>query len=445
MLEAEAAVHTLLNPSRAALLAAMPGMQAMIGGISVMFDADFFDRCPDLLVLARHGVGLDNVDLAAATERGVFILYTPQAMITAVAEHAVAFMLGLAKSVKRGDVALKEDKYHTRDLLGAVDLHGKTLGVIGCGRIGSRVSLMCAHGLGMNIITYDPYISDEQARLAGAVRKPTLAEVLQAADVVTMHTPLNAETRHMIGSAQLAMMKPTAYLINTSRGPVVDEPSLVAALSAGTIAGAGLDVFEKEPTTPDNPLFAMPNVMCTPHSAGSSLECMQRIATTVAKGILAVFHGERPDAACMANPDVWEQRRPLPWVRRSCLTGARGTHDVCPTARRSPRRTPCLCRKTRDSMPSAGHMLHLVRLKPPLLVCREPHREQTYRDTMSGLHGRHDRWTFSLASMWVQATSRPWPTIRLAGVSLPTPRGRRRNCTRDRNGQSTTHCSSGRT
>jgi D-3-phosphoglycerate dehydrogenase len=309
LLQSETNVRELLNPSRADLLAAMPGVHALIGGISIPFDGDFFDRSPDMLVLARHGVGLDNVDLAAATERGVVILYTPQAMVTAVAEHAVAFMLSLAKSFKRGDIALKEDKYHTRDLLGSVDLFGKTVAVIGCGRIGSRVAQMCKHGLGMQVITYDPYISDEQAAAAGAVRRPTLEEVLRAADVVTMHTPLTAETRHMIGAAQLALMKPTAYLINTSRGPVVDEVALLAALREGRIAGAGLDVFEKEPTTPDNPLFALPNVMATPHSAGSSLECLQRIAAMVARGILDVLHGVQPDPNCVANPEVWARRR----------------------------------------------------------------------------------------------------------------------------------------
>lgn len=309
LLQGETNVRELLNPTRADLLAAMPGVQAMIGGIAVLFDDDFYARCPDLRVLARHGVGLDNVDLAAATRHGVCILYTPQAMVTAVAEHAIGLMLALAKSFKRADAALRDDKYHTRDLLGAVDLHGKTLAVIGCGRIGSRVSRMCSAGLGMRVITYDPYISDEQAAAADATRKPTLAEVLRAADVVTLHPPLTAETRHMIGAAQLAMMKPSAYLINTARGPIVDEAALLSALRAGQIAGAGLDVFEKEPTTPDNPLFTMPNVVCTPHAAGSSAECMQRIAATVARGILDVLYGHHPSDDCFANPEVWEQRR----------------------------------------------------------------------------------------------------------------------------------------
>ena len=309
LLQSETSVRELLNPSRADLLAAMPGVHAMIAGIAVLFDDEFYARCPELLVLARHGVGLDNVDLPAATRHGVCILYTPQAMVTAVAEHAIGLMLALAKSFKRGDAALREDKYHTRDLLGAVDLHGKTLAVIGCGRIGSRVSRMCSAGLGMRVITYDPYISDEKAAAAGAERKPTLDEVLRSADVVTLHTPLTPETRHMISTAQLAMMKPSAYLINTARGPIVDEAALLAALRAGQIAGAGLDVYEKEPTTPDNPLFTMPNVVCTPHSAGSSLECMQRIAATVAHGMLDVLHGRRPSDDCFANPDVWERRR----------------------------------------------------------------------------------------------------------------------------------------
>lgn len=311
LLAAEASVRDLLNPTREQLAPALPGVHGMVAGVSVTFDGELLDHAPDLVVMARHGVGMDNVDLPAATERGIVVLYTPKAMVISVAEHAVAFMLSTARAFKKGEIALLENKYATRDQLGAVDLYGKTLGVIGCGRIGSRVSQMCSRGLGMNVITYDPYITDEQAAKAGAQRKPSLAEVLRAADVLTLHTPLTAETRHMIGRQQLALMKPSAFLINTSRGPVVDEQDLVAALRAGQIAGAGLDVFEHEPTRAENPLFHMPNVMVTPHSAGSSLECLQRIAGMVARGILDVFHDQRPDEDCFANPEVWERRRRL--------------------------------------------------------------------------------------------------------------------------------------
>jgi phosphoglycerate dehydrogenase-like enzyme len=171
---------------------------------------------------------------------------------------------------------------------------------------------MCSLGLGLKVLTYDPYIPEEQARRVNATLVSSLEQVLRTADVITMHTPLTAETRHMIGAAQLAMMKPTAYLINTARGPVVDETALIAALRAGAIAGAGLDVFEPEPPTMENPLIDMPNAIVTPHSAGSSLECMQRIATTVARGILAVLHGQHPGADCLANPDVWGRQRRLP-------------------------------------------------------------------------------------------------------------------------------------
>lgn len=309
LLQAETDVRTLLNPSRQELMAALPDVDAMIAGVSVMFDGELLDHAPRLLVLARHGVGLDNVDLKAATERGICVLYAPQAMTVAVAEHAVGLMLAVAKSFKRGDLALREGKFHNRDLLGEVDLYGKTLGIIGCGRIGSRVSRICSRGLGMNVITYDPYITDLQAAKVDAARKQTLAEVLREADVVTLHTPLTDETRHMIGEEQLAMMKPTAYLINTARGPVVDERALIAALESGKIAGAGVDVFEVEPPATDNPLLSMPNVIATPHAAGSSLECMQRIALTISRGILAVLHDQQPEAESMANPEVWARRR----------------------------------------------------------------------------------------------------------------------------------------
>jgi D-3-phosphoglycerate dehydrogenase len=311
MLEKELEVRNLLNPSREQLLQALPGVTANIAGVSPSYDGDLFDHAPELVMVARYGVGLDNVDLDAATKRGICILYTPLAMTTGVAEHAVGLMLAAAKSFKKGDAALREGKYHTRDLLGSVDLYGKTLAVVGCGRIGSRVSQMCSRGLGMKVIVYDPYIPAEQAERAGAALRPTLDEVLSEADVVTLHTPLTDQTRHMIGEQQLALMKPTAYLINTARGPVVDQTALIAALRTGRIAAAGLDVFEPEPPSTENPLLSMPNVIVTPHAAGSSLESMQRIATTMALGILAVLHGQRPDGDCLANPEVWPRRRKL--------------------------------------------------------------------------------------------------------------------------------------
>ena len=309
LLETETQVRNLLNPTRAELIAALPGVHGIVAGISVAFDGDLLDRAPDLAVVARHGVGMDNVDLHAATERGICVLYTPLAMVTSVSEHAVGLMLSLARAFKKGDIALRENKYATRDQLGAVDLGGRTLGIIGCGRIGSRVARICGLGLGMKVITYDPYITDAKAAQAGADRKPTLEEVLRTADVVTLHTPLTMETRHMIGREQLAMMKPSAFLVNSARGPVVDEKALIAALQGGQIAGAGLDVYEPEPPALDNPLLSMPNVVVTPHSAGSSLECLQAIAKMVAQGILDVLHGERPSDDVLANPEVWERRR----------------------------------------------------------------------------------------------------------------------------------------
>ncbi len=309
LLEAETDVRVHFNPTAEELAAMLPGVHVVIAGVVPMYDAALLDGAPDLLAVVRHGVGLDNVDLAAATERGICVMYTPQAMIVAVAEHAVGLMLAAAKSFNRCKETLLEGAFHRRDQLGAVDLHGKTLGIVGCGRIGSRVSKICALGLGMKVITYDPYISAEQAAAAEAELRPTLEEVLATSDVVSLHCPLTAETWHMIGQAQLALMKPTAYLINTARGPVVDEQALLAALCAGRLAGAGLDVFEEEPPATDNPLLSMPNVVATPHAAGSSKECLERVSLTMAQEILALLHGEKPQ--CLANPEVWERHRPL--------------------------------------------------------------------------------------------------------------------------------------
>ena len=308
----QANIRELLNPSRQELIAALPGVHAIVAGTGVMYDAALLAQAPSLLAIARYGVGLDNVDLASATERGICVLYTPQATPPSVAEHAVSLMLCLAKALKSYDDMLPKEAFRSSSTTKAIDLDGKILAVIGCGRIGSRVSRICARGLGMKVIVYDPYIPVEQATAAGAELKATLDEVLAAADVVSLHTPLTIETRHLISHEQLARMRPTAFLINTARGAVVDESALINALREGRIAGAGLDVFDPEPPASDNPLLQMPNVVVTPHKAGSTQDCLLRVSMTLVKDLRSLFRGERPEF--LANPEVWERRRPIPQI-----------------------------------------------------------------------------------------------------------------------------------
>lgn len=310
MLREEFDITELVNPSKQTMMDALPGVQAVIANVSPRYDGDLLDHAPDLVVVARHGVGMDNVDLDAHTRRGICVLWTPDAMRLSVAEHTVGLMLSLSRCLDLSRQILQSGEYTRRHDMRMVNLRGKTLGIIGCGRIGGRVAEICSGSLGMKVIVYDPYIPAAQAADVGAELWPSLGDVLAASDVVSLHVPLTAETQHMISRQQLAQMKRSAYLINCARGPVVDEPALVAALRAGRIAGAGIDVFEEEPPSADNPLFHMPNVAVTPHSAGSAQECLEEIATTLARDLHALMRGIRP--TYLANPEVWERRRPLP-------------------------------------------------------------------------------------------------------------------------------------
>ncbi len=257
-----------------------------------------------LQVIGRHGAGFDNVDIAAATSLGIPVVYAPGQNIQSVAEHVIGMMIGLAKKIVVGDRAQREGNYNIRYGLPATELYRKVLGVVGLGKIGLRVAEIATRGFDMSIVTYDPYIPQERADRVGADLVGSLDELLKRADFVSLHIPLTEETKGFIGERELALMKPSAFLINTSRGPVVDEEALVKALEREEIAGAALDVFDPEPPNPANPLLKLDNVITTPHIAGNSEEALFRMATTVAEQVLKVLRGEPPDY--LANPGVYE-------------------------------------------------------------------------------------------------------------------------------------------
>ena len=248
------------------------------------------------------------MNVPALTKRGICSLYTPMPLRKPVAEHALGLLFSVAKAFRPSHESMVAGGFSAGNALPIVQLAGRTIGIIGCGRIGSRMAEIC-RVLDMKVLAYDPYITKEKAAASGAELRPTLDEVLAEADVITLHTPLNAETRHIIGAKQFAKMKPTAYLINTARGPVVDEAALIAALREKKIQGAGLDVFEQEPTAADNPLRSMSNVVLTPHRAGASLECVEAIGKTLYKDLTAVFNGQKPEF--LIDPSVWEKRKQL--------------------------------------------------------------------------------------------------------------------------------------
>jgi D-3-phosphoglycerate dehydrogenase len=262
---------------------------------------------PRLKVVAKHGVGTDNIDVAAMTARGIVVANTPGANATAVAEMAVALMLGLVKRVADLDRAVRGGRFfEARKEMVLGDLDGTTLGLVGLGDIGNRVARICGAGFGMTVLAYDPYVDTEAVAALGGLPVADLRELLAASDIVSLHCPLSDATRHLIDADALAAMKPTALLVNTTRGAVIDETALAAALESGVIAGAALDAFETEPPEPDSTLLRLPNVLLSPHAGGNSEGALKRMAMAAIDNIESVLRGDRPDA--LVNPDVWDAR-----------------------------------------------------------------------------------------------------------------------------------------
>jgi glyoxylate reductase len=258
-----------------------------------------------LKIVANVAVGYDNIDVPAATEAGVMVTNTPGVLTETTADFAWTLLMAVARRVTEGDAFLRRGEFHgwgIMMLLGE-DVHHKTLGLVGFGRIGQAMAKR-AGGFDMRILYYDPVVqADDIAAQLGAERVD-LDTLLRESDFVSVHTPLTPETRHLIGAEQLRMMKSTAYLINTSRGPVVDEAALAEALHAGEIRGAALDVFELEPdVNPD--LLRQPNTVLTPHIASASRETRTKMATVAAENVIAALSGERPPT--IVNPEVLDR------------------------------------------------------------------------------------------------------------------------------------------
>ena len=241
--------------------------------------AKILERAKSIKVIGRAGIGVDNVDIPAATARGIIVMNTPLGNSITTAEHAITLMLSLARQIPEADASTRAGKWEKNKFLG-VEMFGKTLGIIGCGNIGSIVADR-AIGLRMKVIAYDPYLSAERALDLG-VGKVELEQLLRRADFVTLHTPLTDKTRNIISRESLALTKKGVRLINCARGELVDEAALFDALTAGHVAGAALDVFVEEPATA-SPLFALPNVVCTPHLGASTTEAQENVALQVAE------------------------------------------------------------------------------------------------------------------------------------------------------------------
>jgi glyoxylate reductase len=261
-------------------------------------DAEVFEAAPQAKIVANYAVGFDNIDLVEAKRRNITVTNTPGALTDSVAEHAVALMLALSTRTVEADRFVREGKYEgwAPMLFLGSELKGKTIGILGAGRIGERVVHMCVRGFDMQAIYYDVRRSESIEQKYGASFKATPEEVLAEADIVSLHVPLTPETKHLINKERLARMKKTAFLINTARGPIIDEAALVEALALGAIKGAGLDVFEQEPAVHPG-LIGLSNVVLTPHIASATEAARSEMAELAAQNLITFFAGQRPQNA----------------------------------------------------------------------------------------------------------------------------------------------------
>lgn len=268
---------------------------AVLSLLNDRIDAEVFDASPRAKIFANYTIGFDNFDVEEGKKRGVFLTNAPGGGADRVAEHVWALLLALTCRVVEGDRYMRARKYSGWDpmLFHGIKLEGKTIGLIGAGRIGHKVATIGAHGFGMKVMYYDIRRAEDLEKNAAATYCATVEEVLRSADVVSLHTPLTAETRHLINAERLALMKKSAYIINTSRGAVIEESALVTALRSGTIAGAGMDVYENEPELADG-LDSLENVVLTPHIASSTDEDRGDMAVLAATNIIDVLEGGIP-------------------------------------------------------------------------------------------------------------------------------------------------------
>ncbi|MGQ9548688.1 MAG: hydroxyacid dehydrogenase [Roseiflexus sp.] len=287
--------------------ALLPGCAVAI--ITALIDANgaWMDAAGSTLrAICRPGIGVDNIDISAATKRGILVINTPDGPTESTAEHAVALLLALAKQVGASDRILRAEGWHAARLRG-IEVRGKTLGIVGLGRIGRRVAQICRYGLEMRVLAYDPLVSEETFAVTDVERAATLNDLLPQVQFLSLHCALTPETRHLIGRRELELLPPGAMLINVSRGAVVDQAALIAALNSGHLAGAGLDVFDPEPLPRDHPLLRLPNVIATPHIASYTTDGARAMHIGVAQQVIQLLRGERPPY--IVNPEAWSGQR----------------------------------------------------------------------------------------------------------------------------------------
>ncbi len=314
----DVSVRTGLTPD--ALRDVLPSSAGLIVRSATKVTAELIDAATSLQIIGRAGIGVDNVDVDAATRRGIIVMNTPEGNMNTAAEHTISMLLALSRSIPQASAEVKAGVWQRHKFLG-VEVVNKTLGVVGLGRIGGLV-VRKAQGLGMQTIAYDPYISSDAAQKLG-VELMSLQDLLQQADYVTVHTPKTAETKSLIGHDELKWVKPGVHMINCARGGIIDEEALYDALVNGAVAGAALDVFEQEPPSADHPLLQLNNVICTPHLGAQTEEAQERVAIGVAEQMLNFFvHGQIKNAVNMPNLDADSYHAIQPYLALAAKLGA---------------------------------------------------------------------------------------------------------------------------
>lgn len=283
---AQVDVRTGLSPEK--LRASAGGYDALVVRSETKVTRELIEAAASLQVIGRAGIGVDNIDLEAATEKGVVVVNAPTGNVISAAEHAIALMLSLSRHIPEANASLRSGKWE-RGRFQGTEVRGKTLGVIGLGQVGSEVARR-GKGLEMNVLAYDPFVPEDRARVLGVELVP-LDALIRQSDYISVHTTLTEGTKQLIGEKQLRAMKPAARVINTARGGIIDERALKRALDEGWVAGAAIDVFETEPIT-EHPLFESDKVVVTPHLGASTTEAQERVAVDVAEQIMAVLRGE---------------------------------------------------------------------------------------------------------------------------------------------------------
>jgi glyoxylate reductase len=295
-------------PPKEEIIRRARNVDALVTLLSDKIDAEVFDAAPKLKIVAQMAVGFDNIDIAEATKRGIYVTNTPGVLTETTADFAWALLMAIARRVVEADRYVRSGQWkvswHPSMLLGR-DVYGATLGIVGAGRIGTAVARR-AKGFNMKILYYDVVPMPPEIEKELGAKRVDLDTLLRESDFVSIHVPLMKETYHLINEEKLRLMKKTAYLINNSRGPVIDEKALYKALKEGWIAGAALDVFEQEPTPVDNPLLKLDNVVVAPHISSASYETRSRMAEMVAENLVAFFEGKTPPN--LVNPEVVKVR-----------------------------------------------------------------------------------------------------------------------------------------